>query len=165
MKRIFAVLLVAAVLLGIPAYAESVDLKSLSDRELLSLYESVRTEMAERGITAARSLRAGTYIIGEDILPGTYLITCTGTEAEALGDAYSSLGNAYGALLGDEWGSLMGSLGGAMGTLSGVTVQVLGDYGTVLKKIEMKTGDRSTIALSEGTALKVSEGSITIEVE
>lgn len=166
MKKIFAFALALVILsLNVFACADGTDLQSLSDQELLTLYEEVRTEMSRRGIISARALPAGKYIVGEDILPGTYRITCTGTEGEDLGNAYSSLGNAYGAILGSEWGSLMDSLGGAMGTMSEATVKILGDYGTVIKTISMKTGDVSSITLNEGTALEISDGSVTIEWE
>ena len=38
------------------------------------------------------------------------------------------------------------------------------DYGDVLKSVEMKTGDVVTLTLSEGTALQISEGSCTLEM-
>lgn len=166
MKKLFAFVLAVTILsLNVIACADGPDLQSLSDRELLTLYEDVRNEMSRRGIISARALPAGKYIVGEDILPGSYRITCTGTEGEDLGNAYSSLGNAYGAILGNEWGSLMNSLGGAMGTISEATVKILGDYGTVIKSISMKTGDVSSVTLNEGTALEISDGSVTLEWE
>ena len=166
MKRILTILLIAALFIsGITAFADYFDLKSLSDNELLALYEDIRAEMSVRGLSSARSLRSGKYIIGKDILPGTYKITCTGTEGEDLGNAYSSLGNAYGSLLGDDWGNLMGSLGNMMGSISETEVKIIGDYGTELKKVAMKTGDVCSITLSEGTALEISDGSILLEME
>ncbi|MDO5444163.1 MAG: hypothetical protein Q4F31_00895 [Eubacteriales bacterium] len=166
MKKRFVLFLIVAILFcNVFACADGIDLKSLSNKDLLSLYESIRNEMSSRGIISARALPEGKYIVGEDILPGTYRITCTGTEGEDLSNTYSALGNAYGALLGDEWGSLMGSLGGAMSTISEASVKILGDYGTVIKSISMKTGDVSSITLNEGTALEITDGSITIEWE
>lgn len=165
MKRILSVLLVLVLLTVTFAYADTPDLKSMTDQELLSLYEGVRKEMSDRGLSFTRSLVEGKYIIGEDIQPGTYKIICTNTEMENLGSAYSSIGNAYGAILGDEWGNLMGSLGGAMSSISGATVKILGDYGTVLKSLELKNGDSVSLSLSTGTALEISGGSVTIEAE
>ena len=43
-------------------------------------------------------------------------------------------------------------------------VKILGDYGDVLRSVEMKTGDVVTLSLSEGTALQISEGSCTLEM-
>lgn len=166
MRRFILLTLVLAVIFcGTTAFAEKYDLSQFSNQQLLDLYECVREEMSDRGISATRSLYSGKYIVGEDILPGTYKITCTGTEAEDLGNAYSSLGDAYGALLGDGWGNLLGSLGGAMESLVGTGIKVIGDYGAVIKSIEMKTGDVTTLTLSSGTALEISGGSVTIEAE
>ena len=165
MKRFFAFLLALVLLSGVFACAETPNLPTMSDGELLSLYEAVRTELARRGLSAMRSLPEGKYIIGEDLLPGTYTITCTATEGDDLGTAYSSLGDAYGSLLGDEWSGIFNSLGGAMGALSGASVKVLGDYGTVLKEIELKTGEKATLTLAAGTALEITDGSVTLEAE
>lgn len=166
MKKSIALFLIMATLLcNICACADGIDLRALPDNDLLSLYESVRSEMSTRGIISARALPEGKYIVGTDILPGVYRITCTGTEGEDLSNTYSALGNAYGAILGDEWGSLMGSLGGAMSSISEASVKVLGDYGAVLQSISMKTGDEITITLKEGTALEITDGTVTIEWE
>ena len=166
MKRIVCIILTITLLsAALFTHAEAADLKSMSDSDLLLLYDYVRAEMHSRGISPAKSLRAGKYIIGEDILSGTYKITCTSTEGEDIGDAYSSIGNAYGALLGDEWGSLLGSLGGAMGSFSEASIKIVGDYGSVLKSYTMKKGDVMTVTLSEGTALEISDGSVTIETD
>ena len=166
MKSVISVFLTVLVLLsGIFACADASELKPMTDQELLSLYEDVRKEMSDRGLSYSRSLAEGKYIIGEDLQPGTYKVTCTGTESEDLGSAYSSLGDAYSAILGEEWGNLMGSLGGAMSSISGVTVKVLGDYGTILKSFELKKGDSASLTLSAGTALEISDGSVTIEAE
>ena len=166
MKRFLHVIIAVLLLFtGIAAFADNADLKSLSDDELLSLYENVREEIATRGLSTVRSLRSGKYIVGKDILPGFYRLTCTGTEGEDIGNAYASLGNAYGDLIGDGWGSLMDSLGSMMGSISETKVKIVGDYGTELNSVSMKTGDSCTITLSEGTALEVSDGSVRIEAE
>lgn len=111
-----------------------------------------------------RTLREGKYIIGEDIAAGDYVITCTGTEGEQLEDAYGAMGKAYDALDDtDGFGELFGALGSMMSGLSDMTVEIIGDYGTVLKSFEMKTGDTAVITLQTGTALQISSGSCTIE--
>ena len=164
MKKILALLLAVLLLSSTAAFADT-DLKTMSNDALLELYEAVRSEMRERGLTPTMSLRDGKYIVGQDIDAGTYLITCTGTEGESLGDAYSSLGSAYGSLLGDDWNQLMGAAGSMLGAVSEMKVEIVGDYGSVLKSFTMKTGDTATITLSEGTALSISEGSCTVEAK
>ena len=110
------------------------------------------------------TLREGMYIVGEDIQPGKYKITCTETEGEKMADAYSSLGDAYSKLGGDDsLGSLFGSLGGMMADLSPTTVEIVGDYGKILKSFVLKTGETANITLEEGTAIKVSDGSCVLE--
>lgn len=114
---------------------------------------------------AGRVLREGKYIIGEDIAPGTYTLTCTATAGEKMNDAYGSLGGALDALDGgggNEFGALFGMLGGMAEDVIDMTVEILGNYGDVLKRYEMKAGDSLPITLKAGTALQITDGSCMI---
>lgn len=114
------------------------------------------------------TLREGKYIIGKDINVGNYIITCTGTAGEAAGKAYGSVGNMMDSLDGNsngEWGNLYGSLGNLMGEYIDMTVEILGDYGDVLRSFTMKNGDSRTIKLEKGTALNITDGSCTLTLK
>ena len=111
----------------------------------------------------ARTLREGRYIVGEDIEPGTYTLTCTGTAGEQMKDAYGALGDAMDALDGGQgYGSVFGAFGSVFETVADMTVEIVGDYGDVLKTWTMKTGDAMTIELEGRTALRITDGSCTI---
>ena len=113
-----------------------------------------------------RVLREGKYIIGEDIEAGTYTLTCIATAGEQMNDAYGSLGSAFDAIEGgNEFGSLFGMLGGMAEDYVDMTVEIIGDYGDVLKTYSMKTGDTMSITLKEETALHITDGSCTIAIE
>lgn len=119
------------------------------------------TEEAE-----GRVLREGKYIIGEDIEAGTYTLTCIATAGEQMNDAYGSLGSAFDALDGGkEFSSLFGMLGGMAEDYVDMTVEIIGDYGDVLRTYSMKTGDSMSITLREETALQITDGSCTITAE
>ena len=158
MKKLFSVLLVLilALCLFSPAASAATSLSDYSDAKLTELYKAVREEMVRRGLPLGQevTLREGKFIVGKDILPGAYTLKCTETFGETYGDVYSSLGG----LFGDELGGLMGSLGGMMGEVINAEVEIVGDYGTVLKSFEMKTGDSVRITLEEKTALQISDG-------
>ena len=112
----------------------------------------------------ARTLREGRYIVGEDIPAGRYVLTCVSTTGEKMGDAYGQLGGALDAFSGESgYGALFGALGGLMEDTMGMTVEVLGDYGDVLKRGTLMTGDSVTITLEGRTALKITDGSCTLE--
>ena len=147
MKKRLLALVIALLLVGC-ACAEAPDWSRMTDDELVSAYEGIRMEMERRNIppAAERSLREGKYVIGRDIAPGLYTITCTSTAGEAAGDAY-------------------GSLGSLMGEYMEMTVEIIGDYGDVLNSYGMKSGDSLSIKLEEGTALKISDGSCTVRPE
>ena len=113
-----------------------------------------------------RTLREGKYIIGEDIDAGKYWVTCIETEGEQIKDAYGALGEAFDAIDGTQgYGSMFGAFGSLMEDYSGMDIEILGSYGDVLKSYTMKTGDSFSIKLEENTALKISSGSCTIELE
>ena len=113
-----------------------------------------------------RVLREGKYIIGEDIEAGTYTLICIATAGEQMNDTYGSLGSAFDAIEGgNEFGSLFGMLGGMAEDYVDMTVEIIGDYGDVLKTYSMKTGDTMSITLKEETALQITDGSCTIIIE
>ena len=162
MKK-FVFVLLAVLIVALPVLGQTDEIRSLSDAQLQSLYESVKAEMSRRGLDAVEmTLQAGKYIIGKDIPAGTYQITCLSTEGEALNNMYNSLGSAYDSLdssSGTNWGNLFGALGGMMESISEMEIEILGDYGDVLKKVTLKKDASTDITLSEGTALQISEGS------
>ena len=158
-------LIVLLIVTVIPAFAQENQVRNLSDAQLKDLYEIVKAEIARRGLDAVEmTLAEGRYIIGKDIPAGSYTITCLSTDGEDVGGVYNSLGSAYDSLTGsgDAWSNLFGALGGLMEEVSEVRVEILGDYGDVLKSITLKKDASADITLQEGTALKISEGSAKI---
>ena len=113
-----------------------------------------------------RTLREGKYIVGEDIAPGTYTLTCLDTAGGQMKEAYGALGDAMDALDGSQgYGSMFGAFGGMFEEYVGMTVEILGDYGDVLKSWDLKAGDAMSITLKAETALQISDGSCTIVAE
>lgn len=161
MKKILFVLLVL-LMVWIPVIGQSDEVRSLTDAQLRSLYDAVKAEISRRGLDAVDlTLQAGKYVIGKDIPAGSYTITCVSTEGESLSSMYSSLGSAYDSMdssSGTNWGNLFGALGGMMEEISELEIEILGDYGDVLKRVTLKKDVSADITLSEGTALQISEG-------
>ena len=161
MKQFVSFILVLLMFLSVLscAFADN-SLADYSDDQLKQLYEAVQEEMVRRGLPLAQeiTLKEGRFIIGQDILPGSYTIKCTETFGDTYGDVYSSLGG----LFGDELGGMMNSLGGMMGDLINAEVKILGDYGTVVKSFELGVGDTARITLTEGTALQISDGTCVL---
>lgn len=161
MKK-FVFVLLAVLIMALPVLGQADEVRSLSDDQLRSLYETVKAEMSRRGLDSVEmTLQEGKYIIGKDIPAGSYTITCLSTEGEDLNNMYSSLGSAYNSLdssSGTDWGSLFGALGGLMEDISELEVEILGDYGDVLKKVTLKKDASVDLTLNEGTALQISEG-------
>ena len=160
MKKLLSALLILALVLtalSATAFAAgSPDFSQYSEAEIKQLYEALRDEMIARGIPLAKelTLKEGKFVVGSDILPGTYTIKCTETFGDTYGDLYSSLGG----LFNDEMSGLMGTLGGMMSEIANAQVAILGDYGTVIKSFELGVGDSTRITLEEGTALQITDG-------
>ena len=168
MKRLFSMLLVIALAFAAlsPAALADTGLGQYSDSELRQLYEAVQQEMKSRGLKLRQdvTLRQGKYIVGEDIQPGNYTLKCTESAGDTYGGLYSSLGDFYGGI-DSSLGGLIGSLGGMMSDIIYTEVEIIGDYGSVLKSYELKAGDSIRLTLSENTALKISEGTCILSAE
>lgn len=169
MKRLMSLVLIVMVFIGY-ACAEGFVFSSMSDEELLSVQEQLRQEMVKRNLIedTQRTLREGKFIIGKDIAPGRYTVTCSGTAGETIGDAYGSLGGMIDAADDESdanWGAVFGGFGDIMGDTMDMKLEIIGDYGDVLSSYTMKNGDYFSITLEEGTALQISDGSCTIKTE
>ena len=166
MKKLLSILLLLALVLGFgaAACAEDNPLARYSDEELRQFYEAVREEMLARGLPLAQelTLREGKFIVGEDILPGSYTLKWLSTAGDDFGGMYSALGDAASSLGGEDWGGLFGSLGGMMSEVLNAQVEILGDYGTVLRSFELKAGDSVRVTLTEDTALQISDGTCVL---
>ena len=159
-KFLFVILALLAVVL--PVFGQADEVRNLTDEQLRSLYDAVTAEMSRRGMdTVELTLGEGKYIIGKDIPAGRYTVTCLSTDGESLSSVYGSLGSAYDSMSGggDSWSSLFGALGNMMEQVSELEIEILGDYGDVLKKVTLKKDASTELTLSEGTALQISEGS------
>lgn len=159
-KFLFVLLALLAVVL--PVFGQADEVRNLTDEQLRSLYDAVTAEMSRRGMDSVElTLGEGKYIIGKDIPAGRYTVTCLSTDGESLSSVYGSLGSAYDSMSGggDSWSSLFGALGNMMEQVSELEIEILGDYGDVLKKVTLKKDASTELTLSEGTALQISEGS------
>lgn len=165
MKKVFALVLALMLLVGGAAQAEGLDFSRWTDDQLRAVYLAVRQEAAARGLTLEEgvTLAAGRYIVGQDIAPGMYTITCVATDMEALSGSFGSLGSMMDGLDksgGSSYSDLYSSLGSLYASLDeGVKVEIIGDYGSVIKSVQLKKGQSVSLALEGKVALKISDGS------
>ncbi len=73
-RRLFCLVLVCLLLVPC-AFAESINLSSLSDAEIVDLLKKVNAELVSRGINKTAKLPQGAYIAGKDIPAGKYIFT------------------------------------------------------------------------------------------
>lgn len=142
---------------------------AMSNDELLELYKKVKTEIDNRNLKApeAYSLNEGRYIVGQDVQPGTYQVTCTATDDDELSKSFNSLGSFYDGLdksSGTNYSELFSTLGSLYSSIgSGMSLEIIGDYGSVIKSIHLKKGETAILQLEGKVAVKVSDGSCTLE--
>ena len=67
--------LLAALLLVPTALADSINLSSLSNEELVTLLTQLNQEIVDRGINKTAKLPQGAYIAGRDLPVGRYILT------------------------------------------------------------------------------------------
>lgn len=104
MKKVLC-LLVALMLIGSIALAETMDLGSMTDEELLALKVQVDQSISDRGLIQEFQITAGIYIGGVDIKPGRYMLTATEVNdmvSIGLGKDADSLHNDEGILFMDS---------------------------------------------------------------
>lgn len=67
---------------AVPGLADGIDLKGMTDDELVSLLDAVNREIADRGIRRTAVLSKGAYIAGRDLPAGSYVYTCLATGSD-----------------------------------------------------------------------------------
>ena len=62
------------------------------------------------------------------------------------------------------YSSLYSSLGSMFSSLdSGVKVEIIGDFGAVIKSVQLKKGESATLTLEGKVALQISDGTCRLE--
>ena len=74
MKRMLLVLL-ALICVATCSFAEEIDLQSLTDDELISLYDALKDEFTERFGGEGEHIYSGVYVVGKEICSGAYRLT------------------------------------------------------------------------------------------
>ena len=108
------------------AVADTVDLSSLTNDEIVDLLQKVNEEIVSRGISKTAKLPQGAYIAGSDLPAGWYIYTCLA--------------------VGDDWGNVTVYTDGGKGK------QVLWDVVTAPE--EGRDPTTIFITLNEGDELK-----------
>lgn len=73
MKKFLGIFLVLSMFI-IPAFAEGMDLSSMSMDELYALRVALNSEISSRLLGETTAIYSGKYVVGEDIKPGTYVL-------------------------------------------------------------------------------------------
>lgn len=169
MKKTIGVLLVLMLLVCTSACADGLDVSAWTDNQLRAVYQAIRAEAAARGLALQDgiTLSTGRYIVGQDIAPGAYIITCVATDTEELSKGFGSLGAALDGLdssSGTSYTDIYSSLGSMFASLDeGVKVEVIGDYGSVIKSVQLKKGESVSLTLDGKVALKITDGACRLE--
>lgn len=74
MKKVCLLVTLVLVVFAFSSVAEQIDLKSMSDDELIAMKDAISEEMIERGIEIDTVFYPGTYVCGVDIRPGVYYL-------------------------------------------------------------------------------------------
>lgn len=87
MKKVFAFLLVICMLaVTATSFAAGVNLKKMTDDEIVQLLKDVQNELVKRKIEKSAKMPAGKYIVGRDFPAGCYML-----KINAKGDDWGNL--------------------------------------------------------------------------
>ncbi len=95
-RRFLCCFLICMLLLP-AAFADTVNLSSMTNEEIVDLLAKVNAEVVSRGINKTAKLPQGSYIGGRDLPAGRYIFTCLAT--------------------GDDWGNVTVKTEGGSGKL------------------------------------------------
>ena len=74
-RRFISCLLACFLLISV-SFADTIDLSSFSNDEIVALLAKVNDEVVSRGINKTAKLPQGAYIAGKDLPAGRYIFTC-----------------------------------------------------------------------------------------
>lgn len=77
MKKLISCALLTCMLFSTTAYADGIDLSSLTTQELISLHAEVDELLGAKSQCELDTIYQGYYVVGEDIKEGSYLVTRT----------------------------------------------------------------------------------------
>ncbi len=162
---VLVVVLVITMISGIASAAEKLDLKKLSDDELLTYYKEMRKEIIERGLvlTEPVKLLKGDYTVGYDFPAGDYDLICERTIDDETKNAIEAVDDVYSALGLGKLGDFVEATGEAVDKVGDVTVAILSKEGKELKSYELTRGKNVKITLEEGQTVKVSDGCVSLD--
>ncbi|MBO7662793.1 MAG: hypothetical protein J6U01_05440 [Clostridia bacterium] len=106
MKKLFAVVLILAVLLPFSALADLPDISNLSTDELLELNHQIQSRLFSQKLVDGVDVPAGDYIVGEDIPAGVYRLVVVFPKSGGTLRVYPSKDEHYtlDSFLGEFWG-------------------------------------------------------------
>lgn len=76
MKKVFVVAIAITMLLSISAFADGMNVEKMSLEELISLRETIDSEIQTRLGFSDDIIGSGYYVVGEDIKAGKYELQC-----------------------------------------------------------------------------------------
>lgn len=100
----------------------------------------------------------GTFVVGQDLVAGTYDISCTSTSDSSYSDsmnAFSDFASAYGM---DEYAGLFSSYSGLADALDYMTVTTYQANGVYDNYYTIKPGNSARIILTDGMKIEISDG-------
>ena len=100
----------------------------------------------------------GTFIVGLDLNPGTYDITCTAADDESYDSSMDAFSEVYGNLGLGDYSDLFGAMGDLYSSLAGISVTVYDKNGMYDNYYTLDVGKTARIILEDGGKIEISGG-------
>ena len=130
------------------------ELKETKDMATALINESNKTNLPNE-----YSFGQGTFVVGLDLKPGTYDITCESSSGNDMDSSIAGLGDFYASQGMSEYADMFNSMSGMYDTIGGLTVMTYKPNTSYYDQyLTLKVGETARIILEDGGKIEISDG-------
>lgn len=130
------------------------ELKETKDMATALINESNKTNLPNE-----YSFGQGTFVVGLDLKPGTYDITCESSSGNDMDSSMAGLGDFYASQGMSEYADMFNSMSGMYDTIGGLTVMTYKPNTSYYDQyLTLKVGETARIILEDGGKIEISDG-------
>lgn len=124
-------------------------------------YDTLKTlnESFKVDTTTEYSFGQGTFVVGLDLKPGTYDITCESSSGNDMDSSMAGLSDFYNSQGMSEYADMINSMSGMYDTIGGLTVMTYKPNTSYYDQyLTLKAGETARIILEDGGKIEISDG-------
>lgn len=132
--------------------------KVINTIKALATY-AVSNETNETDLPNEYSFGQGTFVVGLDLKPGTYDITCESSSGNDMDSSMAGLSDFYNSQGMSEYADMINSMSGMYDSIGGMIVKTYKAGGSYHDQyLTLKAGETARIILEDGGKIEISDG-------